>query len=486
MVVGGITVISPQTIARAVSRFEGRCVGLAELNLILESVTFLYVDAGYVASRAYLPPQDLSDGILDIVIVEGTLESIVIDGEPGNHPARIQTAFPGMKGRPVNLRDIEQGLDQLNRLSSIDARMELQAGTRPGGSVLHVFTSRSLPVHLSLGSDNLGATTTGRYQSRLGLGFDNAFGINDQWTFSYQRSMERNPWRYSLDRPNADTVTAAFSVPYGYWTVALNAHWSQYRSDIEGALTTIETSGISRAVHADVRRVLHRDRISKTALSGRLGWKDSRNYILDSLVEVSSRTLATAGIELTHSSRFFDGLIVTSLEHQWGLDIWGAFDDDDAPAGSPKGQFSKWAFRLGMTGPLKAGDLRATFDWSLSAQWSLDPLFGSEQMSVGGYSTVRGVREARLFGNRAAIMRSELSLQSKPGEGVTAAVEPYIGLDCGVVLGQPAFGIEGGTLCGAAVGLRGRGGWFDLDLHYADTIATAKGSVLQVRVSISI
>ena len=160
VVVGGITVISPQTIARAVSRFEGRCVGLAELNLILESVTFLYVDAGYVASRAYLPPQDLSDGILDIVIVEGTLESIVIDGEPGNHPARIQTAFPGMKGRPVNLRDIEQGLDQLNRLSSIDARMELQAGTRPGGSVLHVFTSRSLPVHLSLGSPTPAATSS--------------------------------------------------------------------------------------------------------------------------------------------------------------------------------------------------------------------------------------------------------------------------------------------------------------------------------------
>ena len=173
------------------------------------------------------------------------------------------------------------------------------------------------------------------------------------------------------------------------------------------------------------------------------------------------------------------------LEHQWGLDIWGAFDDDDAPAGSPKGQFSKWAFRLGMTGPLKA-EICGRPLTGPCPQWSLDPLFGSEQMSVGGYSTVRGVREARLFGNRAAIMRSELSLQSKPGEGVTAAVEPYIGLDCGVVLGQPAFGIEGGTLCGAAVGLRGRGGWFDLDLHYADTIATAKDSVLQVRVSISI
>ena len=485
VVVEGVTLLPQGAIARAVSAFEDRCVGLADLNLILETVTFLYVDAGYVASRAYLPPQDLSDGTLAIVVVEGVLEDIVMDGDPGR--GRIQTAFPGLKGRPVNLRDIEQGLEQLNRLRSINARMELQPGTEPGGSVLRVFTQSVRPVHFSVDSDNLGVDSTGRYQTRFSIGIDNVLSLNDQWNFSYQRSMERHPWRYAPDRSNSYTHSAALSVPYGYWTYSIDANRNGYKSDIPGTVSAINTSGNSKAVHADVHRVLLRDQVSKTSLSGGLTWKDSKNYILGSLIEVSSRTLTTAGLELTHSHRLLGGWIAASLGRHQGLDIWGAYDDDQAPPDSPKGQFSKWDFRLNFTRPFEfAGLVPATYDGSVSGQWSDDRLFGSEQMSLGGYSSVRGVRAAQLFGNRAVMMRNEWSVQwSRPGDG-GGVLERYVGFDCGAVFAQAAFGVEGDTLCGATLGLRNRGGWFDFDVQYAETIATSHPGVLHVQLSVSL
>ena len=172
--------------------------------------------------------------------------------------------------------------------------------------------------------------------------------------------------------------------------------------------------------------------------------------------------------------------------HQ-GLDIWGAYDDDQAPPDSPKGQFSKWAFRLNFTRPFEfAGLVPATYDGSVSGQWSDDLLFGSEQMSLGGYSSVRGVRAAQLFGNRAMMMRNEWSVQWSRLGDIAGVLEPYVGFDCGAVFAQAAFGIEGDTLCGATLGLRNRGGWFDFNVQYAETIDTSHPGVLHLQLSVSI
>jgi len=61
-----------------VAQFEGQCLGLAEINNVLEVLVYLYVERGYIASRVYLPAQDLSDGSLDVVVIEGSLEDIVL------------------------------------------------------------------------------------------------------------------------------------------------------------------------------------------------------------------------------------------------------------------------------------------------------------------------------------------------------------------------------------------------------------------------
>ena len=133
--VTGVTLLTKAV--RATARdYEGRCLGLSALNDLLEQLTFLYLAQGYITSRAFLPEQDLADGTLEIVVVEGRLADIVMDAAPGAHQGQIHTAFPGQIGAPVNLRDIEQGLDQLNRLRANNATVELEAGAEPGASVL--------------------------------------------------------------------------------------------------------------------------------------------------------------------------------------------------------------------------------------------------------------------------------------------------------------------------------------------------------------
>lgn len=473
--VEGVRLIRRTRIARAVAPFEGKCLGLSAINSVLEAITFTYVDKGYITSRAFLPPQDLSDGTLDVIVIEGMLENILMNGDPNALRGQRITAFPGMIGNALNLRDIEQGLEQMGRLRSVEATMEIGAGSEQGGSILIVRRQVARPWSVSLSFDNLGSPSTGQYQSRVNLGYDDLFGLNDYITVSYQRSMENTPWNFFSDPPSGNTFTASLEIPFGYWTLGINGSSNNYTSEISGVLGPIETSGNSRTAELFLSRVLHRNQISKTTLKGTLTWKDTENFILGSLIDVSSRSLSVANLEFSHARQLWGGQATASLGYHQGLDILNAFDDSTAPVGSPKGQFQKIDMSLGYTRPFAIAGQRLIYDGRLQGQWSDDLLFGSEQISLGGPFSIRGVDTSVLFGNRGAQVRNELSLPLPTFTSAWlaktfGALEPYAAFDVGWVEDQPAFGITGGTLSGATLGLRSRGGRINLDIRYADLI----------------
>jgi hemolysin activation/secretion protein len=472
--VTGGQLVPPGRIDAVTSKWQGRCLGLAELNGVLEDLTQLYLKRGYIASRAYLPEQDLSTGALRVEIVEGQLEDVVLKGEQIG-TGRIVTAFPGMAGKPLNLRDVEQGLDQINRVNSSNATISLEPGGQLGDSVLAVAIERGQFWAVSYGADNLGSEATGIYQSRVDLGLDNVFGINDQWSFGYQRSMDRHPLFISPKRPDSNTLNGAVSVPYGYWTFGLNGSWSNYRSNIEGQFSQIETSGGSRMLSPYVSRVLHRDQTSKTWATSRLTWKETENFILGNRIDVSSRALAIGTIELGHSRQLLGGQANASVAYHRGLDVLGAERDKWAAPGTPRAQFNKFTASLGYFRAFPVGEANLLFNTSLNGQWSNDRLFGSEQISSGGFYTVRGVRDSVLYGDRGYTWRNEVSVLLPAFENAQLAkafgrVEPYAALDFGRTLAAAKGNGVSGSMLGGAIGLRNRSGRVTFDISYSDLL----------------
>lgn len=492
--VTGVTLLTEAV--RATARdYEGRCLGLSGLNDLLEQLTFLYLAQGYITSRAFLPEQDLADGALEIVVIEGRLEDIVMDAAPGAHQGQIHTAFPGQIGAPLNLRDIEQGLDQLNRLRANNATIELEAGAQPGASVLSVARQQGKRLYAGLGFDNLGSALIGEYQTRLDLGGEDLLRLNDQWQFSYQRSMDRHPLHFHAV-PASNTYSGRFSIPYGYWTLAFDALSSDYEARLAGPVGLIPLSGLSQSVNVSLSRVLHRNPTSKTLLFGTLKWKRTENFILGNQVDASSRDLSVAGLELIHARQLWGGQGLMAVAWRRGLAMLGAFDDDSAPAGSPKGQFRSVTASLSYFKPFRVGGLDARYQGQLSGQYTPDLLFGSEQVAYGGYATVRGLRESVVFGNRGLLMRNELALRLPDNvtlAGVLGSFEVYTALDFGQVFAEHGYGIAGGNLTGATLGLRGRGGRLNLDVAWSDIIghtdnlaaAVAQSGLFYVRLNLA-
>lgn len=122
----------------------------------------------------------------------------------------------------------------------------------------------------------------------------------------------------------------------------------------------------------------------------------------------------------------------------------------------PKAEFRKWSLNGSFQRPV-AADL-----WWLSSiyfQWSPDRLYGSEQLTLGGESSVRGFKEQYLSGNNGGYLRNELnySLFTLPWMG---QISVMAALDGGWLKQDDQDPYASGTLWGAAVGLTSANRWF--------------------------
>ncbi|MBB4525754.1 UNVERIFIED_ORG: hemolysin activation/secretion protein [Rhizobium sophorae] len=481
--IDGANLLSAQEIGKVTAPYGNRCVGLAEINAVLRDVTHLYIDHGYVTSRAYVPQQDIAKTrILRLLVVEGTLSDIYLNGQKVAGSGSLATAFPGLIGRVVNIRDIEQGLDQMNRLQANDAKSAMLPGPKDGTSILNIENRPGRPWHVSLGNNNMGQESTGFSRSSASLGLDDLFDINDQWNFSYEHSGPDYPWRND-GKGYGNSYSGSVSVPYGYSTVSLNGSWYEYESAVEGNFSSLETSGNSGQAGLGIDRVVLRDKDSITTVRSSLTYKQTNNFLLGNLIEVGSRRYTVGEIGISHSRRMFGGIWVFDASYDKGLGLFDAVEPGDPGAGNADPRFSKFNATISVTQPFTLAGRQLELTSLLSGQYSPDNLLGAEQISLGSYSNVRGTRESVLFGNNGMFSHNEIVWRTKSNESgdavakVLGELRPYLGLDYGHVYSQKRFDMTGGDLASWTAGIRAVGGNISADLGYSDIVASSLDQV---------
>lgn len=147
------TLLGPRDQTALTAGYLNRCNNLEQINQLVHDVSNWYIQRGYITSRAFLSEQDLSGGVLQLEILEGRLEKITIN----NQTERMtRTAFPAREGEILNLRDIEQGMEQMNRMPSQQVTIEILPGSQPGYSVVNLTREAHLPFTGGVTFDNSG------------------------------------------------------------------------------------------------------------------------------------------------------------------------------------------------------------------------------------------------------------------------------------------------------------------------------------------
>ncbi len=431
------------------ARYLNRCLGVPEIEEILGEITKAYILRGYVAARAYLPAQNLGSGRLEITVIEGKVSSIRIeDGNKGS--VSKGNAFPGVEGRVLNLRDLEQGIDQINRLASNNAQLDIQPGDQPGDSSIVVRNEPRSPLHFNIGYDNQGDLNTGKYQTGGTLSVDNPFGFDDFITATHR---ETTPGDKHRKFSGSDSLL--YNIPFGYTTATFGRSRSQYATPVvlPSGLELV-SSGNTTTSYITVDRVMYRDQANKATLGATLTTKQSRNYLAGNFMQVSSRNLTVLDIDGSLATALGGGAFQLNAGLSEGLDAMGALKDlDGLPDTAPRAQFRKYRLGANYTLPFRLADRDAAFSSQLTTQYAENVLYGSEQMLIGGLYTVRGFVRNTLSGDHGFYWRNELSTRFPVQVGdTTLGGRAFVAYDQGRVTNR-APGVPSGSLAGGAIGV---------------------------------
>jgi len=159
----------------------GQCLGAVGINIIMRRLQNRLVEEGYVTSRIVTGNQDLRSGILLLTLVPGRIGDIHFSK---NYPAHTRrNVLPMQPGDLLNLRDIEQALESMKRLPSVETDIHIvptrTENAKPGYSDIVIEWSQQRPVRLVATLDNSGSDNTGVYQGGLALAIDNPLGFHD-------------------------------------------------------------------------------------------------------------------------------------------------------------------------------------------------------------------------------------------------------------------------------------------------------------------
>lgn len=441
-------------IAPYLKRYEGRCIGQAGINQIIKRVGDQIISLGYVTTRIGIPAQDLSTGMLKFVLVPGVVRAIrMAEGSPKIH---WQNAFPMEPGDLLNLRDLEQGLEQLKRVPSQDVDMDIVPGDVPGESDVVLKVRKAKPWRWGISMDDAGLLATGKRQLSTNFFWDNPFGLNDLLSLSLNGDAEQD-----RDRKGTYGYGWQYSIPFGYWTLGVSESVYEYRQTVAGINQSFISSGVSRSQELKVQRLVFRDQSSKTTLQFRTGTRLSQSFIDDTEILVQHRRTAFA--ELAIQQRQYIGAVQldATLSRRNGVPWYGGLSDAIGHQSSnPTYNYAITVLDIGGLASFSLGQQSVRWIGALRAQTSKDVLYSSEQLAIGNRYTVRGFDgEQTLSGERGWYLRNELEFALGASGSST-----YIGVDQGQVDGPSTQYLPGKKLAGMAIGLRGSlfGAYYDL------------------------
>ncbi len=396
----GAGVLSLRQRTQLLQPFIAQCLNANDLNRLLSDITHAYLKRGYVTTRAYLPPQDLQDGVLQIQVIEGRLESI--DGGDLSSTLETSMSSPAAVGERLNLRELEQLIDQLSRLPSRQVSMELAPGDEVGGSHVVLQGQRLKPWRVALNRHNDGQRSTGEQQWGLDFVWDSPLGLADQLSLRGSGDTVSDQYKHSASHG------LSYSLPYGWWTFNYFYNHSYYRTQTQAQGFSFVLDGVSTTHALSAERVLHRDALSKTAFSVGLNHLRSRNYLDNQRLDVSSQRLTEQQVSFNHGRRIGSAFVNFDLGYQRGI---GALDAQRAgrPQGwQPVARYNKYTLTASYLHPFQLFGERFSFDSVFSAQRSEDVLFSPQRFSLGGLYSIRGFKQQSVTGDSGYYLRNQL------------------------------------------------------------------------------
>ncbi|MET0543322.1 MAG: ShlB/FhaC/HecB family hemolysin secretion/activation protein, partial [Variovorax sp.] len=365
----------------------GQCLGTQGINTVLSRVQQALIARGWITTRVLAAPQDLSSGELVLTLVPGRVSAIRF-ADDVSAGTLLLNAIPAAPGDLLNLRDIEQALENLKRFPTAEADLRIEPSrapdAKPGDSDLVVQYARKLPLRATLSLDDSGTKATGVTQAGATVAWDGPLGLNDL----FYVSLNHDAFNHQGSGTAGQTVH--YSIPWGYWLLGATASKSNYHQSVAGFNQSYVYSGETRNAELRLTRLLYRDASRKTSLSLRAFRRASNNFVDDTEVKVQRRIVGGWELGLNHREFIGDATLEGTLAWRRGTGAFGAMEAPEAPFGEGTSHFGLATAEVNANVPFKLGAQTLRYAGLWRAQWNATPLTPLDRFAIGGRYTVRG------------------------------------------------------------------------------------------------
>lgn len=362
--------------------FRGRALTLAELQQLVARVNALYRSKNVVTAQALVPPQDVSQGVVRVRLVEGRVGKVELQGNTSTESDFITNRLGLRTGDLVDLERLEPALRRFNRSNDVQLRAELKPGTGFGLTDLQVGVVEPQRQEIRLMLDNLGGESTGAW--RLSTTYINRslLGLRDELNAT------------ATDADGLRGLSLAYAFPVNRWGGRLNLGWSRDDTAVRhGPLVPLNITGASSGYSALLRQPMVVEQRAQVDLLLGSRKRYSENFIDSVFLQRTDTRDRSLGLEaqyfgtrsrwLASYTRYFGEvqlLAPVSLQIDRGS---VRFDQE---------------FGAGMS-------LRGTLGWQSAQQRNLP---SSEQYFIGGDGSVRGYPTSALSGDVGHTLNLEL------------------------------------------------------------------------------
>jgi len=441
-----------RALQRIVQAAQGRCLGQQGINLLMRRLQNALMEEGYITTRIVAPQQDLTQGRLHLTVLPGKIRQI--RPAPATQPrVSLRSAFPRAAGQLLNLRDLEQGLENLQRVLTVAVDMAIVATDQPGESDILVNWQQPRFWRLGLSLDDSGTRSTGRYQTAATVFIDNPLTLSDSLYLNAGRSLRARGGK------GTHNYTGQYTLPTGYWLARVTGSYNDYTQSIAGVNEDYRYRGETQQFSLQVGRMIHRGTYHKTRLTGEIMLREAKNFIDDTAIDAQHRKTSAWKIALNHQQNLNPFTLDIDASYQQGTRWFGALPAaeeffDEATALS---RIVRLGAELGV--PFALGGQNFHYNLNYQQQLTSTPLTPPEQFSIGGRWTVRGFEgERSLSADQGWLVRNEWRWYTP-----LTGQQLYLGIDYGQLTGRTAFQPLGRRLLGSALGVRGTLGSFHYD-----------------------
>lgn len=360
----------------------GRALGVVGLRSLADRITARLQQRGRLLARAILPPQDITEGVVVIEIVEGTLGSVQF--ERGENVRVSETLLEGIVARRPATRsaaqaDLESALLELNDLPGVSVRAKLTPGVTPNTSDLIVGVEQAPILSGSLWGDNQGSESTGREQGNMLVTLTDLTRHGDESNFLASASEGQT------------FAQATFSAPLGASGLSANVRyaWLSYENlDAIGRAAQLEGSAHHVTLSLDYGLIRSRD--LNVRLSGGIAWKALTDESL--ALQLNDKRVSSVSLAVSIDTRdelWGGGLTSSSVSWAYGdvdLSRIPAALAADAAALRTQGQFHRVNASIARIQYIAR---RFSLFGRAYGQWTDGNLDSSEDFALGGPYAVR-------------------------------------------------------------------------------------------------